>query len=504
MWLSFIKTISFSFLICTTLTTKCFSQQTKINFQSKQSQGITINNKRLLILWDNVIFKNNKSTMYCDSATYNRSNNSFIAYKNIKIIENDSLELYGDSLHYFGDEQKALIYGNVRLITKDIFLETPSLTFNQKEKIAFYNQKGKINHKSDGYTINSQKGTFKTKINTVFFKDDVKLEHPEYQISSDTLVYNTKIQNTQIIGKTKITTKNSIINCEKGWFNNETNQSSLKGNINIESDNHTLFADSIYYNETSGIAYAQGNVKIIEDSNNIIIEGNYGNHNEYSDSTRIWENSILTQADSSDTLKIYADQFIKVNDSLSEEIFCFNNVIIDGTQIQGDCDSIYFNETDSIMKCITQPIIWVENNQITGEKIELKLHNGVIYKLYVKKNSMIINEKDSTHYDQTKGNFIEGFFKKNKMWLMKIDGKGQVLYYSTDSKDSIVTELNDISCEKMDIYFESNQIDKINFISMPKGKTEPVKLNDKGKFLDGFFIFPKRNYLEKLNDANGD
>ena len=72
------------------------------------------------------------------------------------------------------------------------------------------------------------------------------------------------------------------------------------------------------------------------------------------------------------------------------------------------------------------------------------------------------------------------------------------------SKDSVVTELNDVSCEKMDIYLEDNNIHKINFISKPKGKTEAIKINDNGKFLDGFFMYPKRAYLEKLNEANGD
>ena len=38
--------------------------------------------------------------------------NSFIAYSNIKIVENDSMKLYGDSLHYFGNEEKAYLYGN--------------------------------------------------------------------------------------------------------------------------------------------------------------------------------------------------------------------------------------------------------------------------------------------------------------------------------------------------------------------------------------------------------
>ena len=128
------KTICFSLVVTIfSITQVYYCQQTKINFKSKKSKGITVNNKRLLILWENVVFINNKSTMYCDSATYNRTDNSFIAYRNIKINENDSLELYGDSLHYFGNDQKAFIYGNVKVINQDIELFTPSLIFNQKD-----------------------------------------------------------------------------------------------------------------------------------------------------------------------------------------------------------------------------------------------------------------------------------------------------------------------------------------------------------------------------------
>lgn len=499
------KTICFSLVVTIfSITQVYYCQQTKINFKSKKSKGITVNNKRLLILWENVVFINNKSTMYCDSATYNRTDNSFIAYRNIKINENDSLELYGDSLHYFGNDQKAFIYGNVKVINQDIELFTPSLIFNQKDKIAFYSDGGVINDKKQGYTVKSKKGTFNTKTSTIYFKKEVELDHPDHKINSDTLIYNTSSKNTEIIGKTKIKTKNSIINCEKGWFNNETSQSSLKGSIYIESDSHTFFADSVFYNELSGLAYAEGNVKIIDDSSNVIIDGNFGHHNENTDSTHIWDHAILTQLDSTDTLKIYADQFIKINDSITDEIFCFNNVIIGGTQIQGDCDSIYYNETDSIMKCITQPIIWVDSNQVSGEKIEFKIHDGIIHKMYVERNAIIINPKDSVHFDQVKGDIINGFFEENQMYLMKVNGEGKVIYYSKDEKDSLVTELNEISCEKMDIYLNDNEINRINFMSSPNGITEAVKANDLGRFLDNFYVFPKRSYLEKYNEAKGE
>ena len=50
---------------------------------------------------------------------------------------------------------------------------------------------------------------------------------------------------------------------------------------------------------------------------------------------------------SSDTINIYADQFIRYQDSLNELIICYNNVVIDGNLINGDCDSIFYNKTDS-------------------------------------------------------------------------------------------------------------------------------------------------------------
>ena len=481
-----------------------YGQQKKINFSSKKSKGITVQKKRLLILWENVVFTNNKSVMYCDSAIYDRGDNSFIAYRNIKINENDSLTLFGDSLHYIGNEQKAFIYGNVKVITDDILLEAPSLIFNQKNKIAYYNQGAFINDRKKGYKIKSGKGIFETKIKTIFFKEDVELDHKDYDITSDTLIYNTSSQTSNIIGETQIKTENSTILCNKGWFNSNKNKSSLEGSIIISTQSYKFFADSVFYNENTGISYAEGNVKIIDDSSNIIIEGEFGTHNEKKDSAHIWKNAILTQLDSTDTLKIYADQFIKIGDSIKNEIFCFNNVIIDGTQLKGDCDSIYFNETDSLMKCIVQPVIWMGENQVSGDKIEFKTYKGIIYKMFTKSNAMIISENDTLHYDQIEGEEITSFFEKNKMYLMNVNGDGRVIYYSKDEKDSLITEINEVASEKMNIYIEENQISRINFLSSPKGLTEPLNKNSSSKFLDNFFIYPKRTYQEKYIEANGD
>ncbi|MEC7128319.1 MAG: OstA-like protein, partial [Bacteroidota bacterium] len=202
-----------SIILCFSIFISSYSQSKtkKINFSSKQSKGITKKDKSVLILWNQVVFKHNNSIMYCDSATYDRGNNSFIAYSNIKIVENDSMKLYGDSLHYFGNEEKAYLYGNVKLITNQILMNANSLIYDQNNNYAYYDDGGIIKHHGKNYTINSKVGIFNSINKILFFKKNVRLEHIDYQIFSDTLVYHTETEKTNIIGDTKIKSRNSTI-----------------------------------------------------------------------------------------------------------------------------------------------------------------------------------------------------------------------------------------------------------------------------------------------------
>ena len=59
---------------------------------------------------EKVVFKHHNSIMNCDSASYDRANNSFIAYKNIEINENDSL--------HFG-----IVYTITEMSKKRIYME---------------------------------------------------------------------------------------------------------------------------------------------------------------------------------------------------------------------------------------------------------------------------------------------------------------------------------------------------------------------------------------------
>ena len=254
----------------------------------------------------------------------------------------------------------------------------------------------------------------------------------------------------------------------------------------------------------SGFSYADGNVKIIDDSAKVIIYGNYGFYNEKTDSIKVWDHAIFTQLDDLDTVNIYADQFISFKDSNKEIFICYNNAVINGNSISGDCDSIFYNKTDSLLKCIDKPIVWLDENQVSGEKIEFKTFNGEIFSMKVENKSIIINKKDSIHYDQVHGKKIDGIFENNELKILYVDKDGEAIYFTEDEKDSTINEINTIYCESMTILLNNNNIEKIKFNTKPNGKTVPLNGENDDIYLNDFMIYSKRSYQDKILKANGE
>ena len=218
----------------------------------------------------------------------------------------------------------------------------------------------------------------------------------------------------------------------------------------------------------------------------------------------VWKNASFSQINKSDTINIYADKFISFLDSIKRIFICYNNAVIDGNLIQGDCDSIFYNKTDSLLKCIDKPVIWMDKNQISGEKLEFKIFEGEIYNMNVTDNSLIITKKDSIHFDQIKGNDINGFFEKNELKILDVNDNGQAIYYTLDESDSLINEINIISCESMRIFIKNNNIEKIKFNKKPNGKTKPLNNEKENLYLENFKVFPKKTYQEKYLEPNGE
>ena len=66
----------------------------------------------LQILKGNVRFRHDNALLYCDSAHFDDSANSFDAFGNVRIVQADTLTEYGDFLNYDGNTKLARVWDN--------------------------------------------------------------------------------------------------------------------------------------------------------------------------------------------------------------------------------------------------------------------------------------------------------------------------------------------------------------------------------------------------------
>ena len=451
------------------------SQENKINIVSADVLEYKKEIKDAQILKGNVVLEHNGAIMSCDSAYVYTKTNSFQAFNNIKIVQNDSLEMKGDTLFYNGNSREAEIIGNVTFKEKDLNLTTNKLMYDLKTKRAYYNNRAYINSTKSQNKLTSKVGVYHSNVKTLFFKDSVELTHPKYKMISDTLIYHTESEIANFSGPSTIISKQNTIYCNKGWYDTKNDQSSFWNNAMIVSKEQILSGDSIYYDSNLGVGEIYGNITLNDTTKKQVIYGDYAYHNEKSDSSLVKGNALLSQHYPQDTLHIIADQFISINDSNNYNFLRgFNNVKFFKNDIQGICDSISYKQADSIMELFKQPFLWSKENQISGDFIQLKLWNGNINTMDIFDNSFILSMADSIHYNQIKGNDMHSLFLDNAIKSIYVNGNGETLYYIESNDNEPLADYNKTQCSELTILLDSNQIKTLNFSNQPTAKMNAI------------------------------
>jgi lipopolysaccharide export system protein LptA len=473
----------FLLLFVVVLTNCCsFAQQSKQIeiIQAGSLEGVKMNGIEVRRLVGDVIFKQESTYMYCDSALFYESTNSIDAYGTIR-IEGPSAKLYGDYLHYDGNNKYADITGKVvRMTDGKMDLTTTAMQYDLEKDIGNYQVGGKVVDKDN--VLTSKKGYYYAQERMVFFKEDVVLTNPRYKMYSDTLKYHMPYSTTYFFGPSNIYstgTDSAHIYCENGWYNTKTEKSRFSKNAYIESKENKLSGDSILYDRLEKIGIAYNNVQIVDTNQKVIISGDYAWLNEITGISFVTGNGLLTKAFDVDSMYLHADTLYAKQDSSTKQktYFAYHKVRIFKTDLQGQCDSLVYSSTDSTIWFYTNPVLWSNNNQLTADKISLLLVGSEIKRMNLYANSFIAGFEDSMRFNQIKGREMIGYFVDNKLSTIDVTGNGQSIYYIRNKKQQI-TGVNQADCSNMLIRIKENKVSKISLINKADATLFPVKETD--------------------------
>ena len=433
----------------------------------------------------NVSFKHNNAIMTCDSAYHYTSENKMESFGRIKINQGDSITLTGKMLTYFGSENKADIKSDVVLIDKHMTLKTEHVFYNLSNSIASYPQAGTIidNEK----TINSKRGAYHSNIHKFIFKDSVVVIAKDYSIFTDNMHYNSNTEVTYFFGPSFIISDTKTIYCEDGWYNTKTDIAKFRENTYINSDNYVLKGDSLYYNKNKKYGKAFSNVELIDTIENMTVFGGIAEYFEAEEKVIISENPLLELLFEYDTLFMHAKQFVSQQKIGKKKVLAYNKVKFFKRDLQGKCDSLSYNFTDSIVEMFIRPILWSNEFQITADSLHFLIHKGKISQMFLKPSPMIIAQEDSLDYNQIKGKNMTAYFSDNKIERMDVVGSGQSIFIMKDEESRDKIGLNYTECTDLILYCEENQLHHVTYEVEPNSVTTPYQdVEEKDRYLKGF------------------
>ncbi len=448
--------------------------------QAGSLEGVKINGVEVRRLIGNVIFKQEDTYMYCDSALFYEAENSIDAFGTIR-IEGPRVRLYGDVLHYNGNLEKADISGKmVRLSDGKMDLTTDALQYDLRLNMGEYQHGGKVVDKDN--VLTSDIGYYFSDDRMVFFKKNVVLTNPKYIMRSDTLKYHTPSATAFFFGPSYIYSTESDsthIYCEDGWYNTKTGYSRFTKNAFIESKKNRLSGDSLIYNRNTSTGEAWGNVALADTLEKIIISGDYAWLNEKNGKSFVTGTSLLTKIFETDTLFLHGDTLYALEDTLSKQktYFAYYHVRIFKPDLQGQCDSLVYSSSDSTIWFFGTPILWNIKNQLTAEKISLELSNNRLKRMQLYSGAFIAGMEDSLRFNQVKGRSMTGYFTDNRLSSIEVKGNGQSIYYLRNKKKQL-TGVNQAECSDMVIGLNESRVSRISLINTPDATLYPVKETD--------------------------
>lgn len=430
------------------------------------------------ILIDSVVLYHEGAYMYCDSAYIFEATNTFEAFSNVRMEQGDTIFVYGDYLHYDGNTRLARLRNNIRMEDRKATLFTDSLNYDRIANLGYYFDGGML--VDDKNELTSFWGQYDPGTKDALFSDSVKLINPDYIIYADTLKYNTENKITDILGPSTIVSDSGFIHTTHGWYNTETDDARLLNRSEIYNKDSTqaLIGDTIFYNRLSGTGEVFGNMYLEDFKRKAILLGNYGIYNEKTEYGMATDSAYAVDYSQKDSLFLHGDTLTMLTDSVYKDVRAYYNVRFFRKDIQGICDSMNYKQKDSILYLVGNPVIWSENNQILGDRIDIYLNDTTVSKAHVRDYALAIQDRlQPGQYNQISGREMTAFFEENELRRLLVEGNAESLYYLME-EDSLrtVIGLNKTESAYLSMDVRNEELQKLKLWSSPKAVTTPLSL----------------------------
>jgi lipopolysaccharide export system protein LptA len=447
---------------------------------------------------DKALLKSDKTTLKSKKGIYDL-NTSLVTFNEKVSIIGEDFNMNTDSLLYDSKNEIAIWHTPALILQDTAVIYCNSGEHNSKTKDTKF--RGNVQYKKNDAIAKGEFLDYNGKDKIVKLYDSIK---QVYYISAtdtanaDTIIYNENSEKYILIGKAKFYNNENKAEGGKITYLKKEDSFQFEGRGSINDSTSTIEADSLDYNKKIRKGIAIGKVIWQDTSAGTTIRTDSlrldGERDYFSAKNKLGK-PILTSIEDTDTLHISANELRKEQvivkiDSLHSDTITYLKGLglteILRSDLQAICDTMLYNQTDSIFILYGNPVLWSDTTQMTADTIKIFMKNDKIDRMLLIENALVITSPDMYYFNQIGGNKIEASFVDKSIDKMKVTGNSKCIYYMLDDEDAYIG-VNQTDCTSMTFEFKEKKIDNIRFYKDPKSILSPMdKLNHDEIKLKGF------------------
>lgn len=209
------------------------------------------------------------------------------------------------------------------------------------------------------------------------------------------------------------------------------------------------------------------------------------------DSTALTSGALKELADS---VGVQTDSLAAPKDSTKLNfITAIRNVKMYKSDIQFACDSLEYNDLDSLVRMYQSPVVWNETNrQYSSDSLYAVIKGSSLQKASLMSNAFIVVQEDSLCFDQIRATEMLAYFDE-KGGLTRFDALGEANAIFYIPEDSVYATVNKSAAKMLFAQFKDGDLDKVYYFESAKNDAYPVaQMSKDDRVLKGFNWDPER------------
>ncbi len=444
-------------------------QSDRMLMDEKKFPGATI-----LTKVDKQVYMTHKGIeIWCDQAIYYKQDNFAKAFGNVVIKQGDTITMDSKYAEYNGNTEFAYASQDVQLETPQYNLQTDTIFFDRIRQQAYYRSGGVIKDSSNTYK--SKIGRHYMEKKQFRLNNDVEITNDQNIVNTDHLDYFQDTGYAYVYGPSTVKGEESVLYCERGFYDTKTQVGYAVKNAKVDYDNRTVYGDSIFYNSAEQFASATNNIKVLDTANNSLIKGHYAEVFKAKDSLFITKRALAITKQEQDSVYIHSDTLMVTGKPEKRILRGFYDVRIFKKNMSGKSDSIHVDQTTGYTKLLTNPILWAQRSQLTGDTIMLITNKETekLDSLKVYENSFMVQQDTLKEgYNQVKGKILYGQFRDNELYQVDIDKNTETIVYQRNDEQELIG-INKVISSSIRVLFEDRAINDVYYYQQVTGTLYP-------------------------------